>query len=183
MAPQPSTATRAPAGRPAILQACTALAAGSTMAAASKSSPPGTGRSAETGTATRSAKPPGRWTPMSCRCAAYVPQPALAQVTFAAGQDRIDDYRVAVVADPGELVAHDQGRHPEARMADPVQLAAADAGRAHVDQDIAVGHDRLGHVLHLDGAWPGEDERLHAATPASTPVIRGISTTTSVSAG
>jgi len=45
-------------------------------------------RSAELGTATRSANPPARFTPMIAPPTADVPQPALAQVALAAGQDR-----------------------------------------------------------------------------------------------
>src|SRR6266702_5102853 len=67
MAPQPSTPTLAPAPAPARRQACTALAAGSTIAATSQPSQSGSGRTAEAGTATCSAKPPERCTPMICR--------------------------------------------------------------------------------------------------------------------
>jgi hypothetical protein len=88
-------------------------------------------------------------------------QPAGAQVALAAGQDRVDDHRVAVVADPGELVPHDQGRHPEAGMAGAVQLAAADPGRPHVHQDVALGHVRFRHVELLHRARTGEHQRLH----------------------
>ena len=67
----------------------------------------------------------------------------------------------AIVADPGELVPHDQGRHPEAGMAGAVQLAAADPGGAHVHQDVTIGHVRLRHVEQLHRAWTGEHQRVH----------------------
>src|SRR5215469_1945659 len=76
MAPQPSTTARIPAAPPASRHACTALAAGSTRAPRSPDRPAGNGRTADAGTATRSAKPPGRCTPMMarrrqiCRCPA-----------------------------------------------------------------------------------------------------------------
>ena len=71
------------------------------------------------------------------------------------------DKRVAVVTDPGELVPHDQRRHPEAGMPGAVQLAAADPGRAHVHQDVTIGHVRLRHVEQLHRAWTGEHQRVH----------------------
>ena len=62
-------------------------------------------------------------------------------------------------------------------MPGAVQLAAADADRAHLHQDIALGHLGLGHVLQLEHARPGEHQCLHLGTPV-LPIMR-----TSVSGG
>ncbi len=78
---------------------------------------------------------------------ADLPEPAQAELAEAAGQHRVDDHPVAVRARPRELVPHDQRRLAEAGMPGPVQLAAADADRAYVHEDVAVCHLGLGDVV------------------------------------
>jgi len=103
---------------------------------------------------------------------AHVAQPAPAFRAAAAGQDGVDDHRLAAGAGPGEFVPHDQRRLPEPGAAGAMQLASADPGRADLDNHLAGGRLGLGDVEQFHRARRREDERLHRAAQYASMVAR-----------
>ena len=87
--PAPITTARSagPPSSPArpIRAACTPLASGSASAPSRASAPSGSALRRWAGTATSSAKPPGRWTPSSCRSAASCSMPGSASGAATSG--------------------------------------------------------------------------------------------------
>jgi hypothetical protein len=68
---------------------------------------------------------------------------------------------------PGELVAeHVPGGHQVGRQAEHVQVRAADAAEADVDEDLAVGGDRTLDVRHGQRPVGADEGGLHRPTPA-----------------
>ena len=68
---------------------------------------------------------------------------------------------------PGELVAeHVPGGDQVGRQAEHVQVGAADAAVAHVDEHLADGGDRTLDVRHCQRPVGADEDGLHRPSPA-----------------
>ena len=172
MGPAPLTRARWPGTTAARVTACSATARGSARAAARRSSPSGTGTTAAWWATTWSAKAPRRSSPRRAPCAAQRRAAAPTPRAGAAGRlgpahhGVADAHEVDVgpeVDDPARpLVATDRARAPPA-LEGQVEVGAADAAVAHLDQHLARPGRRGRPGLHPDVAGPVEHRRTGVA--------------------
>ena len=175
--PAPSTTTVPGSASGLSRNAWMQVATGSASTATSASSSSSITWTQDAGTATSSPKPPGRLPPTSWRCWQMFSDPERQREAGPARDLRVHGHAAADerlgagrssrhLAD--QLVAHDQRRRPaRAPRRDALDVAAADPGALHADQDFARRRDGRLHVEDVERSLQRVDERTHrAALPA-----------------